>query len=197
MKTHARLIRCLQVLPLVVLVAAISTPALFAQETTAGIQGLVKDPTGAVVPKATVEVTGPALIGSKAVETDSGGFYRISSLPPGSYDLTVNAGGFRKYKLSGIRLEVGRLPNVDVVLAMGSATEVVEVTGQSPIVDVTQSKVAVTVDHDQIDNMPKGRSFQSLIPFAPGARQEPLQGSRNNRTNGFKSTEPVTERMST
>jgi outer membrane receptor protein involved in Fe transport len=186
MKTHARLSRCLTVLQLVLLVAAIATPALFAQETTAGIQGSVKDPTGAVVPKATVEVMGPALIGSKAVETDSGGFYRISNLPPGSYELSVNAGGFRKYKLSGIRLEVGRLPNVDVVLAMGSATEVVEVTGQSPIVDVTQSKVAVTVDHDQIDNMPKGRSFQSLIPFAPGARQEPLQGSRNNRTNGFQ-----------
>src|SRR5215510_10651879 len=54
------------------------------------------------------------------------------------------------------------------------------------MVDVSTSKVAVTIPEDVIENLPKGRSFQSLIPFAPGARQEPLQSSTSNRDNGFQ-----------
>src|SRR5207237_1403410 len=68
----------------------------------------------------------------------------------------------------------------------GRVTDPVEVTSAAPLVDVTQSKVQTNVDRDQIANIPKGRSFQSLIPFAPGARQEPMQGGTSSRTNGFQ-----------
>jgi outer membrane receptor protein involved in Fe transport len=160
-------------------------PASSAQETTAGIQGYVKDQTGAVVVGASVEIWGPAL-GTKKTETDTTGFYRFSSLPPGTYRLTVGASGFRVVKREGIALDVGRLPNIDIQLEIGATAEVIEVLGQSPAVDVTQSKVAVTVTRDDLSSIPIGRSFQSVIPFAPGARQEPLQSARNNRTNGFQ-----------
>src|SRR5205807_3235043 len=59
-------------------------------------------------------------------------------------------------------------------------------TGSAVGVDVSQSKVAVTVEHEVLQNIPKGRSFQSVIPFAPGARQEPLQGGTSSRDNGFQ-----------
>ena len=68
-------------------------PYAFAQETTAGIQGTVRDSTGAVVAKATVEVTSSALIGVKKGETDSAGFYRFSNLPPGDYTFRVGRTG--------------------------------------------------------------------------------------------------------
>ena len=171
---------------LVLVVVAVSIPATFAQETTTGVQGYVRDQTGAVFSNAKVEISSPSLIGTRKAETDSTGFYRFVTLPPGDYTLTVTAPGFRPSRRANLALEVGRLPNVDIQLEVGTASEVIEVSGAAPIVDLTQSKVAVTVDHDQIDNMPKGRSFQSLIPFAPGARQEPLQGARGNRTNGFQ-----------
>ncbi len=160
----------------------------FAQETTAGLQGVIKDQTGAVVTGATVEISGSALIGTKKVDTDSGGSYRFSSLPPGSYTLTVSAKGFKVSKSDGIALEAGRLPIVDIQLEVGQPAEVVEVTGVAPLVDVTQSKVAVTITQEILQNIPKGRSFQSVIPFAPGARQEPMQSSRNDqgRLNGFQ-----------
>ncbi len=70
-------------------------PAAFAQETTAGIQGTVRDTQGAVVPGAAVEVTSPALVGSQKVMTDSAGYYHLRALPPGTYALTVSAKGFR------------------------------------------------------------------------------------------------------
>src|SRR3989440_184449 len=166
-------------------VSALVPTALFSQETTAGVQGYVKDPTGAVVAGATVEISGPAL-GAKKTETDATGFYRFSSLPPGTYTLTVTAKGFRVVKRDGVSLEVGRLPNIDIQLEIGSASEIVEVRGEAPAVDVTQSKVAVTVSQDELATIPKGRSFQSVIPFAPGARQEPMQSGTSSRDGGFQ-----------
>jgi len=168
-----------------ILLCFVLPPASSAQETTAGIQGYVKDQTGAVVVGAPVEISGPAL-GTKRTETDTSGFYRFSSLPPGTYRLTVSAKGFRVVKIEEVSLEVGRLPNIDVQLEVGAAAEMIEVRGESPAVDVTQSKVAVTVTREELSSMPIGRSFQSVIPFAPGARQEPLQSARGNRTNGFQ-----------
>jgi hypothetical protein len=167
-------------------IALLIAPAVVAQETTAGLQGTVKDPSGAVVSNASVEVSSPALIGVRKVQTDAAGNYRFGALPPGDYTLTVTAPGFRVYKQSNIDLSVGRLPTIDVQLQVGGVAETVEVTTEATMIDVTQSKVAVNVPEEVILNIPKGRSFQSLIPFAPGARQEPLQGSSSSRDNGFQ-----------
>ena len=169
-----------------VLAATLLVSTAVAQETTGGIQGTVKDPQGAVVSGATVELSGPALIGKKAAKTDASGKYQFMALPPGSYDLTVTAQNFRTLKQTGVDIAAGRLPSIDMVLQVGTVGETVEVTSAAPLVDVTQSKVQVTVGAEEISNVPKGRSFQSLIPFAPGARQEPLQSARGNNTNGFQ-----------
>jgi hypothetical protein len=158
------------------------------QETTAGVQGVVKDQSGAVVADASVVISSASLIGEKRAQTDTSGFYRFSGLPPGSYTLSVTAKGFKGSKREGIALDAGRLPSLDIQLEVGQASEIVEVSGQAPLVDVTQSKVAVTIAQDQLESIPKGRSFQSVIPFAPGARQEPMQSSRTDqgRLNGFQ-----------
>ena len=158
----------------------------FAQETTAGIEGIIKDTSGGAVANATVEVTSPALQGIRKIQSDSSGAYHFAALPAGIYTLTVSAPGFHTFQQNGIDLSAGRLPTIDVQLQVGAVTETVVVTGQSPVVDVTQSKVAVTVEKQVIDNLPKGRSFQSLIPFAAGARQEPLQSGTSSRDNGFQ-----------
>ena len=165
---------------------ALAVSIAVAQETTAGLQGIVKDQSGAVVANATVEITGTSLLGVRKTETDSAGFYRFTSLPSGTYTLTVTAKGFKVSKSGGIELEVGRFPDVGIQLEIGQATETIEVSGVAPIVDVTQSKVAVTVSREELNNMPQGRSFQTLIPFAPGARQEPLQSARGQRNNGYQ-----------
>ena len=163
-------------LVLVLLVVTLLVAASFAQETTAGLQGIVKDPQGAVVSKATVEVTGAALIGVKKVETDSSGYYRFANLPPGTYTITVTAQGFRTLKQSGVTLATGQLPTIDLKLEIGGVEQTVEVSSAAPIVDVSQSKVQTNITNDVLENVPKGRSFQSVIQFAPGARTEPLQG---------------------
>jgi Carboxypeptidase regulatory-like domain/TonB dependent receptor len=161
-------------------------PAAFAQETNAGVQGYVKDQSGAAVAGVVVQVSSKSMMGVRQTETDTTGFYRISGLPPSVYTITFTAKGFRVVKREDVSLEVGRLPNVDVQLEVGVASEVIEVRGETPTVDVTQSKVAVTINRDDLSGIPIGRSFQSVIPFAPGARQEPLQSTTGNRTGGFQ-----------
>lgn len=167
-----------------------------AQETTAAIQGTVTDPTGAVVPNARITATSDKLIRPAATTTDSHGFYRLNALPPGTYALTVNGAGMAA-KATNLSLSAGDLPNLNITLTAAGTEAVIDVSSSVAMVDVTQSKVETTITQEILDEIPKGRSFQSVIPFAPGARQEPLQTPyaattavgavlNGNRTNGFQ-----------
>src|ERR1700727_875667 len=147
-----------------------------AQETTGGITGTVKDPSGAVVPNAKVVVTTSTLVGEKSLTTDSNGYYRFANLPPGNYTITVAGNGFETAKRDLI-LEVGHLPTVDFVLEIGKASQVVEVTSATPVIDTTTNVTTTNVTEDVINNVPHGTSFQSVIQFAPAARNEPLMGN--------------------
>src|SRR5215472_3426893 len=92
-----------------------------AQETTGGLQGTVKDSSGAVVPNAHVVVSGTALVGTKEIDTDGSGYYRFANLPAGSYTVTVTAKGFKTVKQQGLTIEVGHLPSLDITLEGGTA----------------------------------------------------------------------------
>jgi hypothetical protein len=147
-----------------------------AQETTGGLQGTVKDQSGAVVPGAKVVVTANSLVGAKTVETDGSGYYRFANLPPDSYTISVTAKGFSTAKRE-VALEVGRLPNVDFTLEIGRPETVVEVSSAALQIDVTTNVTATNVTQAVIEAIPHGRSFQSVIQFAPSARNEPLMGN--------------------
>jgi hypothetical protein len=154
---------------------------MFGQETTGGLQGTVKDPSGAVVSKAEVVLTGSSLVGAKSLETDSSGYYRFANLPPGVYVVTVKASGFSELKREGITIEVGHLPSLDLTLAVGAAGTVVEVSGAAPVIDVTTETTQTNITSDVLKDVPlEGRSFQSVIQFAPSARNEPLAGSKGS-----------------
>ncbi|HUQ50113.1 MAG TPA: TonB-dependent receptor [Terriglobales bacterium] len=151
----------------------------FAQETTGGIQGVVKDESGAVVSGATVEVSGPALIGTKSATTDNGGYYRFANLPPGTYTVSVKSGNFAAIKQTNILVTTGSLKDINVSMKATGGEVVVDVTTEAASqIDTTTSKVQSNVTSEIIKGIPKGRSYQSVITFAPGARLEPLQDQR-------------------
>jgi len=161
----------------------------FCQETTGGLQGTVKDPSGAIVPRASVVVTGTTLVGSKELITDSSGYYRFSNLPPGKYTITVIAEGFDTLKREGLELEVGHLPTVDLTLSLGTIKSVVEVNTEGPLIDTTSTTTLTNIPEEELQNIPHGTSFQSVIQFAPSARNEPLAGS-TMISNGTGSVSP-------
>src|ERR1700730_15040382 len=103
------------------------SPPLFAQETTGGIQGTVKDSTDAVIPGATVEITSAALLGKKTVTSDAGGFYHFAQLPPGSYTMTVTAPVFVPQTQRNLDVRTGALQTVNVTLQIGAVQQAVTV----------------------------------------------------------------------
>ena len=178
------------ILKVFVLILLLGTAAM-AQETTGGIQGTVKDPSGAVVPNAKVVVTGSTLVGSKEIETDAAGYYRFANLPPGTYAISVSAKGFKSIKREGVSLEVGHLPSIDFALEVGAAESVIEVTSETPAIDVTTSRTMTNVTDDVIKLIPHGTSFQSVLQFAPSARNEPLMGGTIGAMGGTGGCSPT------
>jgi hypothetical protein len=149
---------------------------VYSQETTGGLQGTVKDPSGAVVPKAKVVLTSTSMVGSKELVTDASGYYRFANLPPGDYTLTVTAQGFKGYKHEAISIGVGRLPIADVVLQVGAESTTVEVSTEAPVIDTTTTENLTNISSEALQNLPTGITYQSVIQFAPMARNEPLAG---------------------
>jgi hypothetical protein len=165
---------------LTLLLLVLFAPSLLAQETTGGLQGTVKDPSGALVAHAHVVVTGTTLVGSKEDLTDSAGYYRFANLPPGSYTLTVKAEGFETLKREGITLEIGHVPTINLELKIGKVSTVVEVNTEAPQIDETSTTTLTNIPEETLQNTPHGITYQSVIEFAPMARNEPLAGMSVN-----------------
>jgi len=173
-------------------VVATRQPSVYCQETTGGLQGTVKDPSGAVVPRAKVTVTTPTLVGSKVTESDASGYYHFSNLPAGTYTIKVEAQGFETLKREGLVIEVGHLPTVDLTMKVGQVSTVVEINeNEAPLIDETTTTTLTNIPQQALQNLPHGTSFQSVIQFAPAARQEPLMGmSEYSNGNGNGATSP-------
>jgi hypothetical protein len=167
---------------LALLAVILLVAAGFAQETTGGLQGTVKDTSGAVVSGAHVVITGTTLAGSKALDSEATGYYRFANLPPGIYTITVSAKGFKTVKREGLNIEVGHLPTVDISMEVGATAEVVEVTSAAPVIDVTTNTNQTNLTSEALQDQPHGYSFQSVIQYAPMARNEPLAGGSAGMT---------------
>jgi len=155
---------------------AVTQQCALSQETTGGLQGTVKDPSGAVVSKAKIVLSGSALAGNKEVASDGSGYYRFSNLPPGTYSILVTAEGFKTLKRDGLVIQVGHLPTVDLGLQLGTAATTVEVTETVPVIDTATTQNMTNISSESLGNLPTGTSFQSVIEFAPMAHNEPLAG---------------------
>jgi hypothetical protein len=126
-----------------------------AQSNASDLQGVVRDQSGAVVSGATVTVRHAATNTSKDTTTNNDGAYLIVNLPPGDYEVTVEAPNFKKAVLPGVTLTVGQRADLDVSLEVGQVSEVVTISGASAeLVETSKTAVATTVDQQRIDNLP-------------------------------------------
>jgi hypothetical protein len=156
------------------LLAALVAPA-FAQEQRGSIEGIVRDASGAVLPGATVEAT--SNVGQPAsTVTDSVGQFRFPSLAPGNYKVSANLQGFVSREVVDVRVGLGQIKKVDFNLPLSGVTETVKVTAETPLVDVRQSSRQSNIRAEQVELLPKGRDFTTLVTQAPGANQESKLG---------------------
>ena len=156
-----------------------------AQSTTGSIAGVVTDPSGAVVPKATIVVTDLGTTIETRTTTDETGNYVVTLLPIGQYSVTVEASGFKKYIATGIKVNVQDRLRVNVTLQLGQAADTVEVQGSAPLLETDTSTLGQVVDSQRIVDLPlNGRFFTRLAVLTTGTVPTP-SGARDENTGGF------------
>jgi len=167
-------------------ILVLCTPGMVAQGLFGTISGTVTDSSGAVVPGATVTVANVNTNVTKALTTNSAGVYNATSLNPGLYKVEAEAKGFKTAVANNIALEVNANPKVDLTLAVGQTSEIVDVTAaNAPILQTQQSDLGQTVDQRQLEQLPTfsstGRNIYSLLPLAAGVSQQTgCDGCENN-----------------
>jgi hypothetical protein len=155
-----------------VLSIAAAVPA-FAQSVASGtIEGTVKDESNSVLPGVTVTVSSPQLqVGQLVQVSDSSGTYKFVDLPAGTYRLRAELQGFSSTVHDDLRLTVGFNARIDLTLKVGALEESVTVSGQSPVVDVTNTAASVAFTKEVLDSIPRGRDLQNIFAMAPGVTQ--------------------------
>ena len=139
----------------------------FAQFTSS-VQGVVEDPTGAGVPKATVQLQSVDTQVTRSVTADGSGNYSFNSLAPGRYKITVEASGFTKSE-SDITLLTEQSLSLPITLKVGSVSEAVNVTSEAPVVDTADSRTQLTLENQAVAQLPiVGRNLVTLVTLAPG-----------------------------
>src|SRR5215472_6730295 len=137
---------------------------------TASIVGTITDPSGAVVPNATVTITDQDNGFVRATTTNSTGSYKAPELPPGHYQLRVENQGFKKYEQRNITLNVGDTVRVDVALQLGTVGQSVTVEANALQVQADTNDISQTITSAQIENLAtNGRNILQLTTLVPGA----------------------------
>jgi hypothetical protein len=169
-------------------------PALHAQITTADVLGTVTDPSGAVVPGATVVLLNLDTQEKHAATSNGAGEFVFNLLKPDSYSLTVTApSGFRKFVIPSFMLSAGDRAREDAHLTLGSEAEVVEVQGQAPALQTDSSVLGSIVTDEATQDLPlNGRNYINLVQVTPGATKGVNNGlSSGNRPDDRRQTSSI------
>src|SRR5215467_1251514 len=157
--------------------------------STATLKGTVLDPNGGVVAGATITVTNPEKGISKTAKSGSDGIYQIPLLPPGSYDLQVDATGFSREVVRDLQMTLGQTTVYDMNLRVGAVTSVVEVTAEAPLLQVEQTQQANTINQNQVENLPNiNRSMTAAVFTLPGVSDSEATRSQQPGFTGFATT---------
>ena len=149
----------------------------FGQETTGEIKGTVKDQTGAVVPNITVTIEGVSIGFKREVQTDGNGAYSARQVPPGIYKVSIAASsGFAAQTKENIQVSIGAATAVDFAATASAVGAIVNVTESGVIIDASETKAQTNISTRQIDALPKGTGFTSLLKTTVAVRPEPLGG---------------------
>jgi hypothetical protein len=141
-----------------------------AQSTVTGaIGGTITNPNKEVVPGATVTVRNTETNQESTATTDDEGRFRIVQLQPGNYAIKVSSAGFGDFTQDKVIVEVGRVTDLDIPLAVGQVQGTVEVTGEAPVINTTQQDFSTNINQVSINNLPtNGRRWSNLAILTPG-----------------------------
>jgi hypothetical protein len=167
----------------------------FPQSSSSSLRGTVTDPAGSALPDATVVVANVDLKITRSAKTGGVGDYSFPALPPGTYTLTVTAGGFARYEQTGIQLLVNTPATENVRLKVGATTEHVTVTSEAPVLNLVDASLGNSFNQTQVRQIPlEGRNVPDLLSLQAGVSYtgnrpdiDKNQDTRNGAVNGARS----------
>ena len=143
--------------------------ALPAQEITGNISGTVTDTSGSAVPDAKVDLLSVLTGAERSTTSTSAGVFFFTSLPVGDYKITVAKDGFKKSEVTGIHVNVNDRLTFNISLPLGSVTESVTVTSETPVLQTETAEVSNLVGNNQMKSLPLNqRDFGQLVDLVPG-----------------------------
>jgi hypothetical protein len=151
---------------------------------TGSIAGTITDESGAALPGVTVTLTSPVLQVPQVVKiSESKGEYQFGDLPPGSYHITYELAGFSRLVHEDVGLTTAFAARIDAVLKVASLEETVVVSGQSPLVDLSNTRGGGTVSKDMLSELPTNKNYYDTMLLVPGAQ---IQGPPQVGEIGFR-----------
>src|SRR5213594_1836337 len=158
-----------------------STCTVLWAQSTAQVSGTVKDQSGAVLPGVEVTITQTATGLARSILSNETGSYVLPNLPVGPYRLEAGLPGFRKFAQTGIVLQVGSNPVINISLQLGQVAETVEVQADAALVETRATGVGQVIDNVRVLELPlNGRQVTELIILSGAAVGGGTQGT--NRT---------------
>ncbi|HEX3660448.1 MAG TPA: TonB-dependent receptor [Acidobacteriaceae bacterium] len=155
---------------IVTLFISYSALLLHSQQLNAVLNGTVTDPSGAVVPDATITVTQEeGTTAPRTVKTSAQGAYSLSDLPAGNYNVTVAAPGFQKFQATNVTLYVAQTRTVNAKLTTGTVSQTVTVQQNAVALNTTTSELSGTISGTQVTQLQlNNRNFEQLVTLQPG-----------------------------
>jgi len=136
------------------------------------ISGFVRDSTGAALPGAAVTAVSAEQQLTRATRSDDTGFYNLLAMPPGTYQVSVEASGFEKQVQTGVRLTVNENLRLDMELKVGTLQAEVTVSSQATLVNTTNQTLSGLVDDRRVQDLPlNGRNVVALAAILPGVTE--------------------------
>jgi len=156
------------VIRILALVILFSSSAL-AQTSTTSLQGTVTDPSGAGIANATIVLVNAESKTERSTTTGAEGEYRFQSLPPGTYTLTISATGFARQESKGLQLQVNTPATSNITLKIGSTTETISVTSETPALNMVDASLGTPFNETQVRDLPlDGRNVPELLSLQAG-----------------------------
>jgi hypothetical protein len=173
----------------VVLIGAGTVPEAYSQSLLAGdIAGTVLDPSGSVVPGATVTAKSKATEATASVKTDAQGAYRFALLKPGVYQVTVTANGFKEETVEAV-VSLGQVATVPFHLNVGSEAQTIEVTETAQLLQPDSAELNTSFSYEQLQSMPNpGGDITYVAQTAPGVVMNTAAGLGNFSVFGLPGT---------
>jgi hypothetical protein len=163
--------------PLRFLAALFVATSLYAQ-TTGTITGRVTDESGGALPGVTVEARGPSVQGARTTVSDNTGLYRLALLPPGTYSVTFQLGGFAPLTWKAVQVQLGHDTTADALLKPAASSQIT-VTADAPVLDLSTTSVGNSISSRQIDTLPTGRNYSTIAQITPGVSSDANPGAGN------------------